>query len=237
MKKSNIYAIIPSRSGSKGFKDKNIKELGGKPLMAYSIDFAKKLGVDKIICSTDSGEYAKIAQKYGAEVPFLRSSKASADNAMEEDILEDLYKCFDRHDMLYPDIIVWLRPTFVFRDLDIIKKAISTLIEEEEISAVRTICESESRLYRLTKSDKIEACFEDYGKSMIRRQDMESKFKVFSTDVFRGIPKNISDSFLGDNVKGLIIPKLCGLDIDDEDDFIIVESLIKNSNNVQKYMH
>ena len=67
-----IYAIIPARSGSKGLPNKNIKDLNGKPLMTYSIDFAKKIGVDRIFCSTDSQQYAKIAEQYGAEVPFFK---------------------------------------------------------------------------------------------------------------------------------------------------------------------
>ena len=70
-----IYAIVPARSGSRGLPDKNIKVLAGKPLIAYSIDFAKRLGVDRIFCSTDSKEYACIAKTHGAEVPFLRPKK------------------------------------------------------------------------------------------------------------------------------------------------------------------
>ena len=65
-------AVIPARSGSKGLKDKNIKELKGKPLMAYSVEAAIKSGIyDCIHVSTDSENYAQIARGYGAEVPFL----------------------------------------------------------------------------------------------------------------------------------------------------------------------
>ena len=76
--------------------DKNIKLLLEKPLLTYSIKFAKRLNVDKVICSTDSKEYAKIAMKFGADVPFLRSKKASTDTAMEHDILNDLYLNFKK---------------------------------------------------------------------------------------------------------------------------------------------
>ena len=73
-----VYAIIPARSGSVGYKDKNIKKIDNKPLLAYSIEFAKELKcVDRIFCSTDSQKYANIAIKYGAEVPFLRSVESS----------------------------------------------------------------------------------------------------------------------------------------------------------------
>ena len=67
-------AIIPARSGSKGLKDKNIKLLNGKSLLAYSIEAAQLSGIfDTIMVSTDSLVYADIAKAYGAEVPFLRS--------------------------------------------------------------------------------------------------------------------------------------------------------------------
>ena len=71
-------AIIPARSGSKGLKDKNIKDLNGKPLIAYTIEAAKKANIfDEIIVSTDSEKYAQISRSFGASVPFLRSEENS----------------------------------------------------------------------------------------------------------------------------------------------------------------
>jgi len=77
------YAMIPARSGSKGVPDKNIKEIDGHPLLSYAVAFGLKLGVDKVIVSTDSQKYADIALSYGAEVPCLRSPEASGDGARE----------------------------------------------------------------------------------------------------------------------------------------------------------
>lgn len=233
---SKVYAIIPARSGSKGFKNKNIQKIAGKELMAYSIEFAKKIDVDKIICSTDSEEYAQIAKRYGAEVPFLRSSHASSDTAMEEDILEDLYQKFDLFGIEYPDIFVWLRPTFVFRESGKVKKCIDCLINDKSLSAMRIIVEAESRLYTI-KENRLCPTFNDQGKSMARRQDVEKSFRVYNTDVFRGKPKNCSPKFLGDNVGFVIADKICGLDIDDETDFALVSNLIeKNKETVREYL-
>lgn len=232
----DVYAIIPARSGSKGLPNKNIKLLDGLPLIAYSINFAKKLGCERVICSTDSEEYAKIARECGAEVPFLRSDFAAADTAMEQDILNDLAVKFKDNNIPFPKIIVWLRPTFVFRDLDSIKECIDILIKKEEYTAARTVCESESRLYKLDESNLVPV-FDDKGKSMIRRQDVGVSYKVFSTDVIRFDPDNISDDFLGRKVYGVVINKMCGLDIDDSEDFQIVESIIKyNKDMVDPYL-
>ena len=81
-------AIIPARSGSKSIQDKNLAKLGGYPLLAYSIALAKMTpGIDKVIVSTDSLEYAKLAEKFGAEVPFLRPEKLSRDNSTDYDFM------------------------------------------------------------------------------------------------------------------------------------------------------
>ena len=74
--------IITARSGSKGIKDKNIKELNGKPLIAYTIESAlQSCYVDEVMVSTDSVKYAELSERYGASVPFLRSEKNSNDTS------------------------------------------------------------------------------------------------------------------------------------------------------------
>ena len=87
-------AIIPARSGSKGLKDKNIRMCAGKPLIAYTIEAAKKSSIfDCIHVSTDSTLYSEISEKYGAECPFLRSRETSSDTAGSwEVVLEVLHR-------------------------------------------------------------------------------------------------------------------------------------------------
>lgn len=233
-----IYGIIPARSGSKGLKDKNIKSLAGRPLISYSINFAKKINLDRVICSTDSPTYAAIAKQHGAEVPFLRSAEAASDTAMEQDILKDLYRQFRENHIPQPDLIVWLRPTFVFRDTHSVNKCIGILKRNRDVTAARTVCESECRLYQINDEDILIPTFNDERKSMIRRQDIGTRYKVFSTDVFRADTFDTSEDFLGRRVAGVPINKICGLDIDDEFDFKLVESLIVNSNElVKEYLY
>lgn len=222
-----IYAIIPARSGSKGLPDKNIKEINGKPLIAYSIDFAKSLSsVSRVFCSTDSDKYAEIAKAYGAEVPFLRSDVAASDTAMEQDILIDLKDKFKACGIEEPDLVVWLRPTFVFRDRDSVEEAIKVLSLDENYTSARTVVPAESRLYTI-ESNTLVPTFEDYGKSMIRRQNTVDTYSVFSTDIIRFKGKHIDDCFLGDKVYPVVVSKLCGLDIDDLFDFELVKSIVE----------
>ena len=111
-KEKKIIAVIPARSGSKGLKDKNIKKLNGKPLIAYTIDAAKNANIfDKIIVSTDSEKYAEISREYGAQVPFLRSGKNSSDGANSWDVVKEVLMKLDEK----YDIIVLLQPTSPLR--------------------------------------------------------------------------------------------------------------------------
>ena len=83
---NKLLAFIPARSGSKGLKDKNIKQFCGKPLMAYTIEAAKESGLfSEVFVSTDSEQYANIARQYGADVPFLRSEALASDTASTDD--------------------------------------------------------------------------------------------------------------------------------------------------------
>jgi CMP-N-acetylneuraminic acid synthetase len=147
---------------------------------------------------------------------------------MEQDILKDLYKKFEYFNIQQPEIIVWLRPTFVFRQIEDVNFCIQLLLENNDYTAARTVCESEGRLYKI-ESQKLVSDFDDKGLSMIRRQDFGQRFKVFSSDVFRSDISNLGNSFLGNKIGAVVSNKLCGLDIDDSFDFELVQSILLNN--------
>ena len=119
--------IIPARSGSKRIKNKNIKLFNGKPIISYAIKFAKSTGLfKKIVVSTDSYKISKIAKKYGAEVPFLRSKRLANDFAPTKDVIIDCIKRISSentkyHFILYPTSVLLLKKDF-FRSFKKIKK-------------------------------------------------------------------------------------------------------------------
>ncbi|MBP3295738.1 MAG: acylneuraminate cytidylyltransferase family protein, partial [Lachnospiraceae bacterium] len=116
-------AIIPARSGSKGLKDKNIKMMCGKPLLAYSIQAAKDSGCfDTIMVSTDSEQYAEIARSNGAEVPFLRSAETSGDKAGSWDVVKEVLKKYESFGKEFQNVCL-LQPTSPLRTSEDIKKA------------------------------------------------------------------------------------------------------------------
>jgi CMP-N,N'-diacetyllegionaminic acid synthase len=130
-----IYAIIPARSGSKGVPDKNIKELGKLPLLAYSVITAKMISrVDRVIVSTDSEEYAEIAKKYGAEVPFFRPKNISGDKSTDFDLFKHALEWFDYNENYKPEFLLHLRPTTPLRENTIMENALNLFLEKKDES-------------------------------------------------------------------------------------------------------
>ncbi len=128
-----VLAIIPARGGSKGLKQKNIREVLSKPLIAYSIEAAQKSSlVQRVIVSTDSLEIKTVAEKFGADVPFLRPEDLSGDhvpcNPVLKHALIESEKIFNQKF----DIVLYLQPTDIFRKLWMIEKCIQTLIDEPQ---------------------------------------------------------------------------------------------------------
>lgn len=133
-------AIIPARSGSKGLKDKNIKELNGKPLLAYSIEAAlDSKQFDKVFVSTDSQIYADIAIQYGADASFLRSDKNSTDAAGSWDVVREVIDTFKSIGEEYDEIML-LQATSPLRTSEDIINAVE-LLKEKGGNAVVSLTE------------------------------------------------------------------------------------------------
>jgi len=135
----NVIAIIPARSGSKSVKDKNIVQLGGHPIIAYSIAAAKLSNlVQRIIVSTDSQAYAEIATQYGAEVPFIRPQEYSTDTSTDRDFLVHAMQWFKENEGECPEYWVHLRPTTPLRDPAIIDEAILQIMSDQNATSLRS---------------------------------------------------------------------------------------------------
>jgi CMP-N-acetylneuraminic acid synthetase len=134
-----VYAIIPARSGSKGIPNKNIMLLGGFPLIAYSIAAARLTkGIDRVIVSTDSRQYADIAIRYGAEVPVLRPAAISRDTSIDFEFIEHSINWLFDNEGKAPEYFVHLRPTSPLRETVIIEKAIACFKADNKASSLRS---------------------------------------------------------------------------------------------------
>lgn len=132
MKKYKILAIIPARGGSKGLPGKNIKPLLGKPLIAWTIEQARKSRyVDKLVVSTDDKKIAEISKSYGAEVPFLRPKALAEDSSPTSDAIMHAVDWFEKRGETF-DILVLLEPTSPLRKDDDIDNAIKAFVNNYE---------------------------------------------------------------------------------------------------------
>jgi CMP-N,N'-diacetyllegionaminic acid synthase len=145
---SKVVAIIPARSGSKGVKDKNIKNLHGHSLLEWSINAAKRSKlIDRVFISTDSPEYAKIAEEYGAEAPFLRPDYISGDTSSDLDFIIHAIEEFNKMD-LYPEYLVHIRPTTPIRDPQVIDSAISIFQNDNHFNSLRSVHKMSESSYK-----------------------------------------------------------------------------------------
>ena len=119
--------IIPARGGSKGVKNKNIKLLAGKPLIAYTIEAAFSSRLNAVIVSTDSNEIASIAKQNGGNVPFLRPKQLATDRAKAIPVIQHALMEFESKNSIKVDAVMMLQPTTPFRRPEDINQAISLL--------------------------------------------------------------------------------------------------------------
>ncbi|MBQ8167492.1 MAG: acylneuraminate cytidylyltransferase family protein, partial [Lachnospiraceae bacterium] len=146
----NILAIIPARSGSKSVPHKNIRELCGKPMIAYSIAHAlSSKYINRVIVSTDSEKYADISRRYGAEVPFIRPAEYATDEALDLDVFKHALNYLKDHEGYEADIVVQLRPTYPIRRVEDIDRMIEICMSEESIDSVRSMSKATEVPYKM----------------------------------------------------------------------------------------
>ena len=221
-KNNKILVVIPARSGSKEIKNKNIKKYKNKPLLSHSIDYAKKCKfVDEIVVSTDSHKYAKIAKKFGAKVPFLRSKKLAGDKIRDYPVVNECLKDSEKFFNVKFDYIILLRPTSPFRETKLIEKGLKKLHRNKSSSSVRSVIKTKCHPFRHWKINKrgvmksvINRIREPYN---IPRQQLPKLF-FQSGDIEIVKRKTIKNgSFTGDYVLPLIVKTYN--DIDTIEDF------------------
>ena len=139
---NRFLALIPARAGSKGLKNKNIRILRGKPLIAYTIEAALESGVfERVVVSTESEEIAAIATRHGAEVPFVRPAELTTDTASITHVLLHALDFFREQKMDFTYLSL-LQPTSPLRTSDDIRVA-ADLILEKDANAIVSICETD----------------------------------------------------------------------------------------------
>jgi len=173
----NILAYIPARGGSKGIPYKNIALLGGRPLLSYSICPALSSHfITRVVVDTDDENIAKVARKYGADVPFLRPSELGSDVAIIGECRDVCLKRLEEKEKYVRDIVVPLYPTSPFRSPKLIDMVISLLLDGRATHVVTCVLfsidfsyyfyEINGRLERLDKylkqNNHVQTVFKNY---------------------------------------------------------------------------
>jgi CMP-N,N'-diacetyllegionaminic acid synthase len=132
----SAVALIPARAGSERVRDKNVRPLAGHPLLAYAIATARQAGVfDRIVCSTDSGKIAQTAQRYGADVPFLRPAELATATSPDIEWVTHALEHLDRH----YDLFAIVRATNPFRGPDVLRRGFDQLLATPEADSIRAV--------------------------------------------------------------------------------------------------
>lgn len=223
------YAFIFARGGSKGVRRKNLKLLAEKPLIAYSIESAKKNKyIDKVIVSTEDQEIAEVAKSYGAEVPFLRPKELATDTAAEWlswqhaiNYIKDLGDHFD--------IFITLPSTSPLRaDIDIVR-CIEKFLELNTDVVITTKDAERSPWFNMIKEDEEGVCLPVIKPDVkiVRRQDAPLVFDM-TTVAYVLSPEFIlkNTGLFQGRVKQIVVPKERAIDIDTPFDFKLAEFLI-----------
>ena len=230
-KNKTILAIIPARGGSKGLKDKNIKNLCGKPLIAWSIETAKKSKyLDEIMVNSDSKKILEIGKEFGAMTPFIRPDNLATDSATSVDMVLHTIEYYKEILKKEFDYFILLEPTSPLRENDDIDNMIKKLIDDEinydSLSSIGEINEHPSIVKKIINNNLVPFCKD--LELTTRRQDNQTayfpygvgylvKTKTFKTEKVFYTKRNLFYK----------IKRYQCYEIDDIYDFLAIENIIK----------
>jgi len=215
MNKLKIVAVIPARGGSKRIPRKNIKNFCGKPMIAWTILGAlKSKYLDRVIVSTDDQEIAKVAKKYGAEVPFLRPEELAIPTIGIEPTLKHAYQWLLENENYKADALALLMPTAPLRQTRHIDEAIE-IFKNKKIDSVVAVNETPANhtpYWTLIRSKIGKVTLFD-GTSLkdmtVRSQDFPQKCYGRNDLIYVLKPKNLFEkksNLYGNKVELYIIP-------------------------------
>jgi len=227
--KEQIIALVQARGGSKGVPGKNIRNLKGFPLIAWSIACCKlSRKIDRVILSTDSEKIAEIGKKFGAEVPFIRPSEFAMDDSTDYVVIKHFLDWMNENEKSIPKYVVQIRPTTPLRDPDQIDEAIELISASASASGLRSVYEMSETAWKTFELE------ESYIKSILSKTNNQNenlssdmpRQALPKTYVGQGLVDVINPIFCtekniyGENVLGFVSPNVGEIDTEDDFDFI-----------------
>jgi CMP-N,N'-diacetyllegionaminic acid synthase len=223
-----ILALITARGGSKRLPGKNIKLLGGQPLIAWSIGVAKNIpDICDILVTTDDEGIAGVARSFGALVPWLRPANLANDTASSVDVALHALNWYENENGKVDGLLL-LQPTSPFRTRETVLRGVTVFRENKGQSVLGVSPAKSHPMWCFSVNDQIMQPFMDGGGLHLRSQDLPPAYEVngafylIAPDQLRA-----TSSFYGEGVIPLIMdePKE-SIDIDTEWDFLCAEALV-----------
>ena len=219
----NVLGLIPARAGSKSIPKKNLVDLGGRPLIAWTIEAAVNSSLSKVVVSTDSNEIAAKCKSLGAEVPFVRPEKISKDDSLSIDVvihaLDTLEEDFDS--------VMLLQPTSPFRSVSDINNAIQLLAEADSVISVEAVEGMRAARMKFINTDGylVDPLFAEEVENMPRQQ--LSPLYIRNGAIYLTKIDSIRQrTFKGAKSRALIMPSSRSINIDSEFDLQIARALL-----------
>lgn len=222
--------VIPARGGSKRLPGKNIKPLNGKPLIHYTLEAAREVFDDSIICvSTDDEDIKRVCEQTGLKVPFLRPKELATDTADSRSVLLHAYEYYTNENDYEADVIVLLQPTSPLRNATHIKEAIE--LYQDELDMVVSVKETDSNPYFLLLEENKDGHLEKIlSGDFTRKQDCPTVYEINGAIYIINVRSLLnSDTLVFSRTKKYVMDKKSSIDIDDEFDFKFADYLIKSS--------
>ena len=232
-KKPSVMVIIPARGGSKSIPGKNIKSLGGHPLISYSIAAGIQASyVDRVIVSTDDEEIASHARYYGAEVPFMRPARLAEDHVTDLPVFEHALLFLEKISGTVPDIVVQLRPTSPFRAPGCIDAAVNLLAQNQHADSVRGVTESMYTPYKMwrIRESRMEPLLDtpyDEPYNMPRQQLPKIFWQTGQIEAIRSRTIIEKKSMTGTVILPYVLDPACAVDLDTKLDWQYAEFLLE----------
>lgn len=236
VKKPEVLAIIPARGGSKGIPRKNIRNFSGYPLIAWSIAAAKKSqSVTRVIVSTDDEEIAAVAREWGAETPFLRPAEFAQDKTTDLPVFVHALEWLKQHENYRPDVVIQLRPTSPIRPSTCVDQAVEILLRNADANSVRGVVpagQNPHKMWRLNPNP------ENPMRNLLDVPGIEEPYNAprqilpdvyWQTGHIDAIRPDVilAGSMSGKNIYPLLIDPKYTVDLDNLNDWVRAEWLVK----------
>ncbi len=231
-----VLCLIIARGGSQRVPNKNIRDLAGRPLLAYSIEAARRSRyINRLIVSTDSDAIAGVAAKEGAEVPFRRPAEIAQGHSTELQAMEHALGWLRDQEAYEPELVVLLRPTSPFRTAASIDRAVELLLDDPDAHSVRTVklcSEHPHKMWVMDPGGRRIRSLIPVGQKLPQAHTLSYQLlptvyvQNASMDVFR--PSNVwkHRSTTGSEIIPLIQSELESVDINTDIDFLLAETLM-----------